>query len=96
MDYIRAIERQQIREDMPRILVGDNVKVHYRIKEGEDVYKRQGPPGLGGRHPCLHHQELRCHQPLRPARGVPCADAAPHRSQAVSYTHLDVYKRQLT
>ena len=32
MDYIRAIERQQIREDMPRILVGDNVKVHYRIK----------------------------------------------------------------
>ncbi len=26
MDYIRAIERQQIREDMPRILVGDNVK----------------------------------------------------------------------
>ena len=35
MDYIRAIERQQIREDMPRILVGDNVKVHYRIKEGD-------------------------------------------------------------
>ena len=35
MDYIRAIERQQIREDMPRILVGDHVKVHYRIKEGD-------------------------------------------------------------
>ena len=51
MDYIRAIERQQIREDMPRILVGDNVKVHYRIKEGDrervqvfqgDVIRRQG------------------------------------------------------
>ena len=35
MDYIKAIERQQIREDIPIVIVGDNVKVHYRIKEGE-------------------------------------------------------------
>jgi len=35
MDYIRAIERQQIREDIPQVQVGDNVKVHYRIKEGD-------------------------------------------------------------
>ena len=35
MDYIRAIERQQIREDLPKVRVGDNVKVHYHIKEGE-------------------------------------------------------------
>lgn len=35
MDYIRAIERQQIREDIPTVLVGDNVKVHYRIVEGD-------------------------------------------------------------
>lgn len=35
MDYIRAIERQQIREDLPTIKIGDNVKVHYRIKEGD-------------------------------------------------------------
>ena len=35
MDYIRAIERQDLREDLPRVIVGDNVKVHYRIKEGE-------------------------------------------------------------
>ena len=35
MDYIRAIERQQIREDIPEVRVGDNVKVHYHIKEGE-------------------------------------------------------------
>lgn len=35
MDYIRAIERQQIREDLPKVIVGDHVKVHYRIKEGE-------------------------------------------------------------
>ena len=32
MDYIRAIERQQIREDIPQVRVADNVKVHYRIK----------------------------------------------------------------
>ncbi|WP_294516951.1 50S ribosomal protein L19 [Atopobium minutum] len=35
MDYIRAIERQQIREDIPTLQVGDSVKVHYRIKEGD-------------------------------------------------------------
>lgn len=35
MDYIRAIERQQIREDLPKMRIGDNVKVHYRIKEGD-------------------------------------------------------------
>ena len=35
MDYIRAIERQDIREDIPQDRVGDNVKVHYRIKEGD-------------------------------------------------------------
>ena len=35
MDYIRAIERQQIREDIPAVKVGDNVKVHYRITEGD-------------------------------------------------------------
>ena len=51
MDYIRAIERQQIREDIPQVRVADNVKVHYRIKEGDreriqvfqgDVIRRQG------------------------------------------------------
>ena len=31
MDYIRAIERQQIREDIPQVRVADTVKVHYRI-----------------------------------------------------------------
>ena len=35
MDYIRAIERQQIREDIPAVRVGDHVKVHYRIVEGD-------------------------------------------------------------
>ena len=35
MDYIRAIERQQIREDIPQVRVADNVKVHYRIIEGD-------------------------------------------------------------
>jgi len=34
MDIIRAIEQQQIRDDLPAFQVGDNVKVHYRIIEG--------------------------------------------------------------
>ncbi len=34
MDIIRAIEQQQMREDLPTVQVGDNVKVHYRITEG--------------------------------------------------------------
>ena len=32
---MRAIERQQIREDIPAVKLGDNVKVHYRITEGD-------------------------------------------------------------
>ena len=34
MDIIRAIEQQQIKQDLPDFHVGDNVKVHYRITEG--------------------------------------------------------------
>ena len=34
MDIIRAIETQQLKQDIPAFNVGDNVKVHYRIKEG--------------------------------------------------------------
>ena len=34
MDIIRAIEQQQIREDLPQFNVGDTVKVHYKIIEG--------------------------------------------------------------
>ena len=32
---LRAIERQDIRDDIPEVKVGDNVKVHYKIKEGD-------------------------------------------------------------
>ena len=51
MDIIRAIELQQIKQDLPEFHVGDNVKVHYRITEGNreriqvfqgDVIRRQG------------------------------------------------------
>ena len=35
IDYIGAIEKAQIRDDIPKVIVGDNVKVHYRIREGE-------------------------------------------------------------
>jgi large subunit ribosomal protein L19 len=34
-DIIRAIERQQIREDLPAFQVGDTIKVHYKIIEGQ-------------------------------------------------------------
>lgn len=34
MDYIRAIEQQQIRNDVPDFGIGDTVRVHYRITEG--------------------------------------------------------------
>ena len=51
MDIIRAIEQQQIKQDLPECHVGDNVKVHYRITEGNreriqvfqgDGIRRQG------------------------------------------------------
>lgn len=51
MDIIRAIEQQQINPDVAEFNVGDNVKVHYLIKEGNreriqvfqgDVIRRQG------------------------------------------------------
>ena len=51
MDIIRAIEQQQIKQDLPKFNVGDNVKVHYRITEGNreriqvfqgDVIRRHG------------------------------------------------------
>lgn len=51
MDIIRAIEQQQIKKDLPEFHVGDNVKVHYRITEGNreriqvfqgDVIRRHG------------------------------------------------------
>lgn len=34
MDYIKAIEQQQMKSDVPAFRTGDNVKVHYRIVEG--------------------------------------------------------------
>ena len=51
MDIIRAIEQQQINQDVADFNVGDTVKVHYRITEGNreriqvfqgDVIRRQG------------------------------------------------------
>ena len=51
MEIMRAIEQQQMRTDLPDFFVGDHVKVHYRIKEGDreriqvfegDVIRRHG------------------------------------------------------
>ena len=37
MDIIRAIEQQQIKQDVPEFNVGDNVKVHY-ARRGQPQY----------------------------------------------------------
>jgi large subunit ribosomal protein L19 len=51
MDFIKAIEQQQLKGDLPDFYVGDNVKVYYRIVEGNkeriqvfqgDVIARKG------------------------------------------------------
>ncbi len=44
MNRIRAIEQQQIREDLPEFSVGDTVKVSYKVVEGnkERVQPFQG------------------------------------------------------
>jgi large subunit ribosomal protein L19 len=34
MDIIRAIEAEQLKKDLPEFRVGDTVKVHVRVKEG--------------------------------------------------------------
>lgn len=34
MDLIRAIEQEQLRNDLPKVDIGDFVKVHLRITEG--------------------------------------------------------------
>jgi len=34
LDIIRAIEAEQLRTDLPEFNVGDTVKVHIKIKEG--------------------------------------------------------------
>ena len=51
MDIIKAIEQQYLKTNLPDFQVGDNVKVHYRIVEGNreriqvfqgDVIRRHG------------------------------------------------------
>nr|WP_072514322.1 50S ribosomal protein L19 [Ndongobacter massiliensis] len=34
MDYIRNLEQEQMKQDLPAFRVGDTLQVHYRIKEG--------------------------------------------------------------
>lgn len=51
MEYIKSLEAEQLKKDLPDFHVGDTVKVSYRIKEGQreriqifegTVIKRQG------------------------------------------------------
>jgi large subunit ribosomal protein L19 len=37
MDILQQVGREQMRTDYPEFKVGDTVKVHYKIKEGEKV-----------------------------------------------------------
>ena len=34
MDIIRAIEKEQLKTDLPNLQIGDHVKVHVKVKEG--------------------------------------------------------------
>lgn len=34
MDYLRQLEEEQLRQDIPEFRVGDMVKVHYIVREG--------------------------------------------------------------
>lgn len=34
MDLIKAIEQEQLRNDLPKLSIGDYVKVHLKVKEG--------------------------------------------------------------
>ncbi len=51
MEYIKNLEKEQLKENLPEFRVGDSVRVHYRVKEGNreriqmfegTVIKRQG------------------------------------------------------
>ena len=37
MDILNEVGKEQIRTDLPEFRVGDTLKVHYKIKEGEKV-----------------------------------------------------------
>lgn len=34
MDILKSIEQEQLRNDLPKISIGDYVKVHLKVKEG--------------------------------------------------------------
>ena len=34
MDYIKAIEQEQLRNDLPELRIGDTVRVHVKVVEG--------------------------------------------------------------
>ena len=58
MDIIRAVEQQQINPEVASFNVGDTVKVHYRIKEGD---RERIQVFQGERHPsswCFESRDL--------------------------------------
>ena len=92
-EIIKNIEAAQMKAEVPQFNVGDTVRVHGKIKEGNReriqifegvVLKKQGG------------SNRETFTVRKNSNGIGVEKTWPlHSPNAVSYTHLDVYKRQL-
>ena len=81
MDILSQITQEQIRTDLPALEIGDTVKVYVKVKEGN----RERIQMFEGTIIKKNHGGIQeTFTVRRVSYGV----------GAVSYTHLDVYKRQ--
>ena len=91
MDLLKAVSDKYLKEELPEMNVGDTVRVHVKIKEGsrERIQVFEGTiiaRKHGGIGETITVRRL--------SYGVGCEKVFPVHSP-VSYTHLDVYKRQV-
>ena len=63
MDIIRTLEQEQIRTDLPVLSIGDHVRVHLKVKEGN-----REDPGL--RRNCYCKERLRSQRNLHGKKSV--------------------------
>ena len=42
-EIIKELEKEQLKENAPQFSIGDTVRVHNRIKEGNRALRRHGP-----------------------------------------------------
>ena len=81
MDALKLIAQDSVKAELPAFSVGDTVRVHVKIKEGD----RERIQTFEGTVIAKKHGGIsETFTVRRVAHGV----------GAVSYTHLDVYKRQ--